>query len=98
MAKVHLFRFGTCRMFVFSDCWNWQMKQKESYFAVCCRKKTSFEGFEGGCGLIYRFFMVGKRRTSRIVVVSVSNMTRRSIPMPSPPVGGMPYSRASTKS
>ena len=37
---------------------------------------------------------VGNRMTSRIDVVSVSSITRRSMPMPRPAVGGMPYSRA----
>jgi len=32
----------------------------------------------------------GKRMTSRMERESVSNMVRRSMPMPSPPVGGMP--------
>lgn len=38
--------------------------------------------------------MVGNSRTSRIDGASVSSMTKRSIPMPRPPVGGMPYSIA----
>ena len=37
---------------------------------------------------------VGNRMTSRIDVVSVSSITRRSMPMPRPAVGGSPYSRA----
>ena len=37
---------------------------------------------------------VGKSTTSRIDGVSVSSITRRSMPMPRPPVGGRPYSRA----
>ena len=41
------------------------------------------------------YFIVGKSNTSRIVVVSVRSMQRRSIPIPKPPVGGIPYSRAS---
>jgi hypothetical protein len=32
--------------------------------------------------------------TSRIDAELVSSMTRRSMPMPQPPVGGSPYSRA----
>ena len=39
---------------------------------------------------------VGNKRTSRIDGASVNNMTKRSMPIPSPPVGGMPYSNAST--
>ena len=41
-----------------------------------------------------RGFMVGKRMTSRMVSELVSSMTQRSMPMPRPPVGGRPYSRA----
>ena len=37
---------------------------------------------------------VGKSTTSRMDVVSVSSMTSRSMPMPSPTVGGRPYSSA----
>ena len=36
--------------------------------------------------------------TSRMLGLSVSSMTRRSMPRPMPPVGGMPYSRAVMKS
>jgi len=36
----------------------------------------------------------GKSRTSRIEGESVNNITNRSIPMPSPAVGGMPCSNA----
>ncbi len=39
---------------------------------------------------------VGKRMTSRIVAAPEISMTSRSIPIPSPPVGGRPYSSAST--
>src|SRR5260370_39994267 len=39
---------------------------------------------------------VGKARTPRIEGLSVSSMTSRSMPMPRPPVGGRPYSRAVT--
>src|SRR2546427_2101673 len=38
----------------------------------------------------------GKRITSRIEVAPVSSMTRRSMPMPSPAVGGIPCSSART--
>ena len=44
----------------------------------------------------YRGRKVGKAMTSRIDGLSVSSMTSRSIPMPSPPQGGNPYSRAVT--
>ena len=39
---------------------------------------------------------VGKRMTSRIVSTPASSITSRSMPIPSPPVGGSPYSSAST--
>ncbi len=39
-------------------------------------------------------FIVGKRMTSRMVSELVSSMTQRSMPIPRPPVGGRPYSRA----
>ena len=42
--------------------------------------------------------MVGNNNTSLIEKLSVRNITRRSTPMPMPPVGGMPYSRAVMKS
>ena len=44
----------------------------------------------------YRGRKVGKVMTSRIEGLSVSSMTSRSMPMPSPPQGGSPYSRAVT--
>src|SRR5262249_55786181 len=40
----------------------------------------------------------GNRITSRIVVVLVSSITRRSMPTPSPPAGGMPCFSARMKS
>jgi hypothetical protein len=39
---------------------------------------------------------VGKAITSRIDGLSVNSMTSRSMPMPSPPQGGSPYSSAVT--
>src|SRR5690606_13053208 len=36
----------------------------------------------------------GNSTTSRMLALSVRSMTRRSIPMPHPPAGGMPYSSA----
>lgn len=36
----------------------------------------------------------GNVSTSRMVVLSVSSITSRSTPMPMPPAGGMPVSRA----
>ena len=40
--------------------------------------------------------MWGKNSTSLMDGLSVSNITKRSIPMPSPAVGGNPYSSART--
>ncbi|WP_422917496.1 glutaminase [Salinicola tamaricis] len=40
--------------------------------------------------------IAGNSSTSRIEGLSVSSITRRSMPMPSPAVGGMPYSSART--
>lgn len=39
-------------------------------------------------------FNSGKKMTSRMDGESVRSMTRRSMPMPSPAAGGMPYSKA----
>ena len=51
-----------------------------------------------GLNTAYRGRSVGKRMTSRMCVWSVRSMTSRSTPMPRPPVGGIPYSRARRKS
>ena len=51
---------------------------------------------EGTGGGGYRGRNVGKAITSRIDGLSVISMTSRSMPMPSPPHGGSPYSRAVT--
>ncbi len=40
--------------------------------------------------------MCGKGSTSRMEGWSVRSIAMRSMPMPMPPVGGMPYSRART--
>ena len=40
----------------------------------------------------------GNRITSRMLGESVTSIISRSTPMPQPPVGGMPYSRARMKS
>ena len=40
----------------------------------------------------------GNRITSRMLGLSVSSIISRSMPTPQPPVGGMPYSSARTKS
>ena len=46
----------------------------------------------------FRGFMVGNRITSRMESLPVRSMTHRSMPMPRPPVGGRPYSKAVRKS
>lgn len=43
-------------------------------------------------------FIVGNNSTSLMLALSVSNITNLSSPMPRPPVGGKPYSRAVMKS
>ena len=43
-------------------------------------------------------FISGNAITSRMLALSVSSITRRSTPMPKPPHGGMPYSKAVMKS
>ena len=50
------------------------------------------EQLEGGHSLRGR--ISGKRMTSRMEGLLVSSITRRSMPTPSPAVGGRPYSRA----
>ena len=45
---------------------------------------------------VYFGRMCGNRMTSRIDLLSVSSITRRSMPTPSPAVGGSPYSSART--
>ncbi len=40
----------------------------------------------------------GNKMTSRMLGLSVSNIIKRSMPIPHPPVGGMPNSSARTKS
>ena len=46
----------------------------------------------------FSFFICGNRMTSRMELEPVSSMTSRSMPMPSPAAGGMPYSSARMKS
>ncbi len=46
------------------------------------------------CFYDYSGRICGNRITSRMVCESVSNITKRSIPMPQPPVGGKPNSIA----
>ena len=70
-----------------------------AYLSYVTAEQTSFDN---AIRKIARFYfngrMVGNNNTSRIEALSVKNMTIRSIPMPRPPVGGMPYSSAVQKS
>jgi len=43
-------------------------------------------------------FMVGNSNTSLMEALSVKSITMRSMPIPIPPVGGIPYSNAARKS
>jgi len=64
-------------------------------------KTKAANAAENVCGIIHYSaigFMVGKSRTSRIDAASVRNITRRSMPIPRPPVGGIPNSKARRKS
>jgi hypothetical protein len=63
---------------------NYQIINIQRYFALNYSSVLS-------SGLI-----VGNNKTSRIDSASVNSITRRSIPIPNPPVGGIPYSKAST--
>ena len=78
---------------------------------VPMKKRLSVGNDVGGCGevalerngprassTVSRCDAAENRMTSRIVVWPVSNITSRSMPTPSPPVGGMPCSRAKRKS
>ena len=46
----------------------------------------------------YLCLICGKNKISRIEVESVKNIIKRSTPIPNPPVGGNPNSKAVTKS
>lgn len=65
-------------------------------------KTTSPPASKGKCGLFYTycstFLIVGNSKTSRIDCASVNSITIRSIPIPKPPVGGIPVSKASKNS
>ena len=50
------------------------------------------------CPQNFSGFIVGKNSTSWMASFPVMNIVRRSMPMPMPEVGGMPYSSARTKS
>ena len=47
-----------------------------------------FSASEDDDGLLSSGFMAGKKRTSLMLLESVRNIARRSMPMPQPPVGG----------
>ena len=50
------------------------------------------------CGIFFSGFICGKNNTSWMKVLPVINMTKRSIPIPIPDVGGIPYWRERRKS
>ena len=66
-------------------------------FTAAAGAAAAAAGFWAAWGLSMGF-MVGNRMTSRMEVLPVSSMTHRSMPMPMPPVGGIPYSSALMKS
>jgi hypothetical protein len=53
-------------------------------------------GLRPDLGVLRQSRMAGNRTISRIEWCPVISITRRSIPMPIPPAGGMPCSSAST--
>ena len=57
----------------------------------------SFPANSSSLILLSSGFMAGKNKTSLILFESVRNIVSLSIPMPHPPVGGKPYSRAVQK-
>ncbi len=77
------------------------LKRKRSLISVSWQgmvrhMKKAGEKPASGKGMFFHSSrrICGKRITSRILGESVSSMTRRSMPIPQPPAGGMPYSRA----
>ena len=56
------------------------------------------DGDEHHVAQVHSGLSIGKRITSRMFGWSVSTIISLSIPSPTPPVGGMPYSRARRKS
>jgi len=64
-------------------------------------KNSNFKNYKPNTKLkVFQFFgfIKGKRITSRREFELVSKAVKRSIPMPKPAAGGIPYSNASTKS
>mmetsp|Transcript_62939 Transcript_62939/g.174458 ORF Transcript_62939/g.174458 Transcript_62939/m.174458 type:complete len:202 (+) Transcript_62939:3-608(+) len=69
-----------------------------SALPVCdCSAGGSEVGASAGFFALCNGFMVGKRITSLMLLLSVRSIASRSIPQPQPPVGGNPCSRAVTK-
>ena len=68
-----------------------EVKNKPFAHEIKCKWLVIFENQSRG-------FIVGKMSTSRMDAESVKSITRRSIPKPRPPVEGIPYSSAVTKS
>lgn len=65
------------------------------------KRSRRFADFFFVRSLVFYFFsgfIVGNKSTSRMERESVRNITILSMPMPRPPVGGMPYSSAVQKS
>ena len=56
------------------------------FFKSSCTSASTLSTFSGR--------IVGKSKTSRIAGASVKSITKRSIPIPKPPVGGIPNSIA----
>ena len=63
-----------------------------SFLSACFFGLTSSEA---SSLLSFLSRIAGNKITSRKLAASVKSMTRRSIPIPQPAAGGMPYSRAS---
>lgn len=58
-------------------------------------RKARLDPIYGPLGVVYRSGLSwGKRMTSRIESTPSRSIASRSMPMPSPPAGGMPYSNA----
>ena len=80
--------------------------------SICTLEKSIFSSAAGAAGAASaglasgvsgflsesKGFIVGNRITSRMELAPHSSMAQRSMPKPRPPVGGMPYSSAMTKS
>ena len=63
-----------------------------------CDRLESHCSFSSSFFTVFSGFICGKNSTSCMVVCPVMNIVRRSIPIPRPEVGGIPYSSARTKS